>query len=663
MPMTSHSQDTELGASTTETRPSLRHLRALDGVRGAAIVAVLLFHSGYMNGGYLGVDLFFVLSGFLITSLLLTEWRQHRGIRLSAFWARRARRLLPALFLMLAGVALYAAFVAQPSQVGQIRGDELATLGYVANWRQIIIGGNYFAIFGAPSPLNHTWSLAIEEQFYLIWPLVIVGLAALAGKNKRLAPRVFVTALLGTLALGTFTILYALSGGSGARIYFGTDTRAPAILLGAALAAAVACWGSVRSPVGRVGVELAGFAGVAWLAWAWFDLGGQDPFLERGGLLLCGVAGVAVIAAAAHPQRGPIAAALSLRPLVWLGLISYGLYLWHWPIFVWLNPDRLGMSGWALFGVRVAVTLAVSIASYVLVEQPIRHGALRGWRIRVLTPAAVAATICVVLVGTSGATTEPTVASSVTAGRQLVTQGTPAPSVGVPRVLVVGDSVAVYLAPSLTQVQSAMGVQAFSAGVPSCEVPRAPYHREPASEDGPPTEAIPNNPACSDWANRWADQLAQVQPQDVVLLLGFPAVEDFQVNGKWRTPCTAPWSTYYRGEMVAALRTLGSTGARVWVTTAAPPDAFYFPASLTPQTGCLNRVLRSAAATTHTSVIDVASYVCPKSHCQQYIDGQEMRPDGFHYSGGGGALIARYLISRVTQPPPTTTPTTASSRR
>ena len=657
--MTSHLQDKDWGEPAKQTAPSLRHIRALDGVRGAAIVAVLLFHSGYLAGGYLGVDLFFVLSGFLITSLLLAEWRRRHAIRLLAFWARRARRLLPALFLMLGGVALYSAVVALPSQVAQIRGDALATLGYVANWRDIVTGGNYFAIFGAPSPLNHTWSLAIEEQFYLIWPLVILGLGTLA-KRRRLAPRVFVTALVGALGLGAFTILYARSGGGGARVYFGTDTRAPAVLLGAALAAAVASWGVVRSRRGRLGVEILGFVGVAWLAWAWLYLGGQDPFLERGGLLLCGAAGVAVIAAAAHPTRGPIAAALSFRPLVWLGLISYGLYLWHWPVYVWLNPDRVGLTGWPLTVVRFAVSIAISVASYVLVEQPIRRGALRGWRIRALTPAAVAATVCVVLVGTSAATTEPTVASTVASGRHLVTQATGPPIAGVPRVLVVGDSVAVYLAPSLAQVQSPLGVQTFSAGVPSCEVPRAPYHREPAGTDGPPSEALPTDPACTDWTTRWPGQLAQVQPQAVVLLLGFPAVEDFQVSGVWRAPCTAAWNRYYRSEMTTALRTLASTGARVWVTTAAPPDAFYFPASLTAQTGCLNRVLRSAAAATHTSVIDVASYVCPKDRCQQYIDGQELRPDGFHYSGGGGVLIARFLIGQVTAPPrPTSAPSTA----
>jgi hypothetical protein len=200
-------------------------------------------------------------------------------------------------------------------------------------------------------------------------------------------------------------------------------------------------------------------------------------------------------------------------------------------------------------------------------------------------------------------------------------------------------------------METAMGVRVFNAGVPSCEIARAPFHRAPASTNGPAGDPIVNPPACSGWAARWRDQLAQTHPDHAILVLGFPAVEDLQINGVWRSPCSTVWNQFYRAELTDALRTLASSGSHVWITTAAPPTAFYFPKSLTAQTECLNRDLREAALLTQTSVLDVESYVCPKGHCQQYIDGFELRPDGFHYSGPGGRLVAGWLIRQVTQPP------------
>jgi peptidoglycan/LPS O-acetylase OafA/YrhL len=166
----------------------IRYVAELDGLRGAAVAAVLLFHGGHLRGGYLGVDLFFVLSGYLITSLLLAESGTRGRIALGAFWSRRARRLLPALALMLIGVALYAKFVAQPADLRQIRLDGLATIGYVANWRYVLEHFSYWSLFTSPSPLQHTWSLAIEEQFYIVWPLVMVSLIWLGCAVRRRSP-------------------------------------------------------------------------------------------------------------------------------------------------------------------------------------------------------------------------------------------------------------------------------------------------------------------------------------------------------------------------------------------------------------------------------------------------------------------------------------------
>ena len=175
-----------------ERRGRMQHQPALDGLRGAAVAGVLLFHAGHLRGGYLGVDVFFVLSGFLITSLLLAEGARTGTVALGAFWARRARRLLPALLAVLAFVAVYSLVVASAAERTTIRGDGLATLGYFANWRAIFSGTDYWALFRSPSPLEHTWSLAIEEQFYLVWPLLLVahcGRAAPGARRSRAVSR------------------------------------------------------------------------------------------------------------------------------------------------------------------------------------------------------------------------------------------------------------------------------------------------------------------------------------------------------------------------------------------------------------------------------------------------------------------------------------------
>ncbi|MGI8797277.1 MAG: acyltransferase family protein [Acidimicrobiia bacterium] len=262
---------------------------ALDGLRGLAIAGVLLFHADHLTGGYLGVDLFFVLSGFLITSLLLAEWAADGGISLAGFWARRARRLLPALAGVLAGVALYAAVWAEARELGRIRSDALATLGYVANWRAVFTGNGYWDVFVAPSPLEHTWSLAIEEQFYLLWPLAVL---AVLWARRGSARSVLAVSLLLAVASSAWMMAMYTPGGDPERVYLGTDTRGAAILFGAALAAAYACWGPPSRKLVRSALEVAGVAGAGVLVWAWFGLDGRGDTLYRGGFLACALAAV-----------------------------------------------------------------------------------------------------------------------------------------------------------------------------------------------------------------------------------------------------------------------------------------------------------------------------------------------------------------------------------
>ncbi len=265
----------------------LAHMPALDGLRGVAVAAVLAFHTGHFGGGFLGVDLFFVLSGFLITALLVQERRASGTIDLRRFWARRARRLLPALLVVLVAVLGYAAVLAVPGELAGIRDDVLATLGYVANWEHVAGAGGDVSPFAVLSPLEHTWSLAIEEQFYLLWPLVVTAVLALAAGSRRWL--LAVVAGLGAASAGAMAALHD-PGGDPARAYFGTDTRALSILAGAGLALVMIRRVPPRSWPGRVALEAGGLAGAAALAAAWTVASPGDDRLYPGGFVLCALA-------------------------------------------------------------------------------------------------------------------------------------------------------------------------------------------------------------------------------------------------------------------------------------------------------------------------------------------------------------------------------------
>lgn len=371
-------------------RVGIPHVRSLDGLRGVAVLAVVLYHFAphVAPGGFLGVDVFFVLSGFLITSLLVAERDQSRRIRLRQFWLRRARRLLPALMLVLLAVGAYAVVFAAPVEATRLRGDGIASLFYFANWRFIVSGQSYIEQFlgAAPSPLRHTWSLAIEEQFYLVWPILV---ASLGFATARLAWRGGLDrarTLRWTLVIGCLTaasvsaLLMATmfrTGHDPSRVYYGTDTRAQALLLGAALGALSAGVLSVGRAVPRRALLVAGYLAGTVLAILFFAVHDTSGWLYRGGYALVGILVVIVIAAAAQPGHNHLGRLLATRPIVGLGLISYGVYLWHWPIAVWVTGAGTGLGAFPLFVVRALLTLGVALASYFVVEMPIRRGVLR----------------------------------------------------------------------------------------------------------------------------------------------------------------------------------------------------------------------------------------------------------------------------------------------
>ena len=352
-------------------------LPALDGIRAVAIAAVLLYHSDifWFPGGLLGVEVFFVLSGYLITSILWTELQADGRIRIPTFLKRRARRLFPALFVMLALVSTIFVFW-YPHEVARVRGDVAAAATYTSNWYLIHGNKSYFLSFARPSPFAHLWSLAIEEQFYLFWPPILFGLWAWLRRPGRVAGAILGGAAVSVVAL---SLLYH-PGSDPSRIYYGTDTRASALLIGSALAVvwrpfAFTSWNRRHADPAWL-LDAATVSSAALLVWAFMRFDDLSPFTYRPGLLLVALATASLIASAVHPNAR-VGRILGTKPLRWLGRRSYSMYIWYFPVFAVTRPGvDLDVSIGTAFAIRLAITLTLAELSYRFVERPIRNGAL-----------------------------------------------------------------------------------------------------------------------------------------------------------------------------------------------------------------------------------------------------------------------------------------------
>lgn len=650
---------------------------ALDGLRAVAIIAVLLYHGqvGWVPGGFFGVDLFFVLSGYLITTLLLTEWQGRGGIDLKAFWARRARRLLPALFLMLAAVAVYAALLAPATTRARFRWDGLATLFYVANWRFAVSRLPYFAQFGDPSPLTHMWSLGIEEQYYLVWPLLLAGLLGLAARRAQQGRRtpVLSLVLLGALASALLMARLYQPGSDPSRVYYGTDTRAQALLLGGALAIALA---RRRRPLPRVPADTLGVAGLAGLGVMLLRVPDSASWIYRGGFALAAAASAAAVVAAVQPEGdGRVQELLSLAPLPAIGRISYGLYLWHWPVDVTLSPGRTHLGTYPLLALRLAVTFAVALLSYFLLEQPIRQGALRRRGLaRPATAGAVAGLAGLLLLATAtgpgagaeGATLHPgtgpaslatvkppsssaTGAAGAAGGGQAA--GRPANGPGF-RVFLVGDSVAFTLGYNYRQ-GTVPGMTLGGDTEIGCGIARAPSVNQ--------GQVQPVDPKCTTWPTRWRADAAAFHPDVSVLLIGAWEVLDKQVDGRTLQAGTPDDERYLDSELQLAFSILAPVSHRVVILDVPcfnepeTADAFHWiakarddPARITWINQVLGRFV--AAHRDKAALLDLHGFLCPNGQDQR---GTKVRYDGVHFTPEGANLVWGWLgpqLARLAKP-------------
>jgi peptidoglycan/LPS O-acetylase OafA/YrhL len=525
----------------------LEYRASLDGLRGAAVIAVLLFHQGFgwAKGGFLGVSLFFTLSGFLITSLVLAEHGRTGGVGLKNFWARRIRRLLPGSLLAL-GFALFVVAVVFPvGDQAKAIGDIRAALFNVANWRFIMRHVTYHDLVSLPSPVEHYWSLAIEEQFYLVFPL----LAALTLRRSR---RTLTIALSGIVAV---SLLQQLRLHDHNRIYFGSDTRASEIAIGALLALA---YPTLRTAIRarRWFADALGWVTLSATVVLWFVTRQSAPPLYQGGLVAISLLSAAVLLGA---LEGPsLNRALSFRPLSALGRISYGVYLFHFPLYLLLSKERVGMSGGGLFLLRFAVTIAMATVSFNLVELPIRRQLPA---IRRIAPAALALGV-ITIVATSlaipgprsavaaraagvdivespslsssptpttppaaDATSATTIAAGAAAARAKAHTPRAVAARRAPRIVVVGDSTARANGKGLAQWGEQTGrLQVSSVFQNGCALAQGALWRVRDGFVGPP-------PNCD---NLFASAVAEANKIDadaIVVFIGSPQMVDWMFTG------------------------------------------------------------------------------------------------------------------------------------
>jgi peptidoglycan/LPS O-acetylase OafA/YrhL len=353
------------------------YLPGLDGIRAIAVGSVVAYHLGvpHFDGGLLGVSVFFTLSGYLITSLLVRGYEERGRVDLKNFWIRRARRLLPALVLMLPVVVVTTA-IARPDKLVATGRQALYALMYVANWTTISNGDDYFQRFASPGPLDHLWSLAIEEQFYIVWPLLVLALLAIGkklGKAQRV-PLAFVTVAFTLASTWAISHLYDPHGLNNTRAYEGTDARAASLLIGALFALALPFdkVGTITSRASRVVLDVFGLFGLAGIALIIAKTDEYSPFLYTGGEISLSLCTAMAAMAASHPQ-GLLARALGILPLRWVGARSYGVYLWHMPVCAFMPASVLIDKPIYRGLVQVGLIFVLAAASFRLIEDPIRR--------------------------------------------------------------------------------------------------------------------------------------------------------------------------------------------------------------------------------------------------------------------------------------------------
>ena len=698
----------DAGTATATAAHRLPYLPAIDGLRTLALAAVLLDHGGVATvvGGHFGVTVFFVLSGFLVTSLLLDERTTSGRIDLAAFWRRRARRLVPASLVLVAFATLYLALGSERPPSTAV-GDGLAALAWVANWRFLLSERSYGDLFADPTPFAHLWSLAVEEQFYLALP--IVAAVALGRRRGKAA----FAAVLATTAIGSTALLVVLHrpGVDPMRSYYGTDTRVAELVIGALLAVVLIGPSGLRTLRGRAlgAVGGAGFLALLGVGALVVRLSPEDAGTYRGGLTVAALLSALVVTACT--QQTSLAALLAVEPLPQLGRLTYGAYLFHWPVFLWLDADSTGLDGPALLSVRIVATFTLALFSYALVEQPIRSGSMPA-RIGAVAWANGSVALAAVLVlvvatvdpvpaasqlasgpdraasvpppprvapatpGRAAPTPAPNEAARVPAANGPAPTSTTSPpsppptapgsgsahggappsttttapplSPGALRIAVVGDSLAENLGMGLHRwASSRSDAVVYNLSLPGCPISRGGTRRFPDGYD------FAVDARCDWWDNpsERLQRLTEFDPDVVLIEDALNEIVDRKLPSwpDYRRPGDPRFDAWLLDEYRQAAAVLSSQGATVVFADAPCADWQRLPQwrsieDADERVAALNRIYDSVVAAT-TKVADLYDRICPGGEYTDTVEGvDDARPDGFHLSDeAADRLAARWL--------------------
>lgn len=629
---------------------------ALDGIRAIAVSAVVAYHFGWgaLPGGFLGVDVFFVLSGYLITSILLAEHARKGSISMGNFYSRRLRRLFPALALVIVAVSIDTALHANPLQLGDRFKDMIAALFYYANWHFIASDQSYFAGQSGASPLRHTWSLSIEEQFYLVWPALLLLLLTVLTIRRRAQLAIGLVVAIGASAVA-MAVTFDPAGPS--RAYYGSDGRAQQLLVGVLLA--VGLHGLARNTRGlRAWLVITGFSFVALLL-VMHRLHDTSQAYYRGGALVVALITAVLIAGVERHPTSPVARMLSVPPVVWVGRVSYGIYLWHWPVLLWVDGTLP----------RIVVTLAVSAVSFYAFEQPIRTGKVPWLRKSAGRTAIAFAVTASLVAGTAYAGTRPpSVQEDIIAAQARVRALVPCQDLsqpcvrvsappGAPVVASIGDSTMEGYDTALRLLGREHGFGYIQAAIPGCPVSLRPVRSGPG---GTRTE---RDRLCERVIPRAYDQLVE---QGTKVFIG-TAVREFlstvDGSGDVVDVGSPEHLAVVRAGLEKAVQRLTRRGAVVVLLHIIPrgpePDCLSVRTSQEPrcttkasddEDAALYNALFDEVAANHPTtvkVIDLTDLICPKGLCPVFAHGVTLRGDQLHLTHAASAWIAPYLYERM----------------